>query len=326
MNNDTILEIRDLHVQFKVYGGHLRVLDGVSLQARSKEKVGLVGETGCGKTITMKATIRVLPIPPGEIVKGEILFEGKDVLKMSRKELRYFRGKKIAMIPQDPTASLNPVFKIGTQLIDAIRYSASSSKGLTRKEIIAKAIEILEEVGLPDPKRNMDNYPIQLSGGMKQRVLIAMALVTGSDLLFADEPTTALDVTIQDQILRLMREMVERREVSMLLITHNFGSIRELTDRTYVMYAGQVVEGAETNTIFSDPLHPYTKALLDSVPRLTGGGIAPGIPGMIPDYSNPPKGCRFQPRCDHAMRICTQKPPLLQVAGEHKVACFLYKE
>jgi peptide/nickel transport system ATP-binding protein len=326
MNNDTILEIRDLHVQFKVYGGHLRVLDGVSLQARSKEKVGLVGETGCGKTITMKATIRVLPIPPGEIVKGEILFEGKDVLKMSRKELRYFRGKKIAMIPQDPTASLNPVFKIGTQLIDAIRYSASSSKGLTRKEIIAKAIEILEEVGLPDPKRNMDNYPIQLSGGMKQRVLIAMALVTGSDLLFADEPTTALDVTIQDQILRLMREMVERREVSMLLITHNFGSIRELTDRTYVMYAGQVVEVAETNTIFSDPLHPYTKALLDSVPRLTGGGMAPGIAGMIPNYMDPPCGCRFQPRCDHAMRTCTQKPPLQQIAGEHKVACFLYKE
>jgi peptide/nickel transport system ATP-binding protein len=153
-----------------------------------------------------------------------------------------------------------------------------------------------------------------------------MALVAELELLFADEPTTALDVTIQDQILRLMREMVERRHVSMLLITHNLGNIRESTEKTYIMYAGQVVEIAETETMFSDPLHPYTRALISSVPRLTGGGITPGIPGMIPDYSNPPKGCRFQPRCDHAMRICTQKPPLLQVAGEHKVACFLYQE
>jgi len=326
VSNDAVLEIRDLHVQFKVYGGRLRVLDGIDLLIRSKEKVGLVGETGCGKTITMKTTIRVLPSPPCEIPRGEILFQGKDTLKMSRKELQYFRGKKIAMIPQDPTASLNPVFKIGTQLTDAIKYSASSKKNLTKKRILDKAMDVLKEVGLPDLKRNMNSYPIQLSGGMKQRVLIAMALVAELDLLFADEPTTALDVTIQDQILRLMKELVDRRGVSMLLITHNLGNIRESTDKTYIMYAGQIVEVAETETMFSDPLHPYTKALISSVPKLTGGGIAPGIPGMIPDYSNPPKGCRFQPRCEHATKTCMQKPALQQIAGDHKVACFLYQK
>lgn len=326
MTNDAVLEIRDLHVQFKVYGGHLRVLDGVDLLIGSKEKVGLVGETGCGKTITLKTTIRVLPSPPCEIPRGEILFQGQDTLKMSRKELQYFRGKRIAMIPQDPTASLNPVFKIGTQLTDAIRYSASARKKLTKKRILDKAMDVLREVGLPDVKRNMNSYPIQLSGGMKQRILIAMALVTELDLLFADEPTTALDVTIQDQILRLMAELVDKRQVSMLLISHNLGTIRESTNKTYIMYAGQIVEVAETEKIFSDPLHPYTKALIGSVPKLTGGGISPGIPGMIPNYVQPPRGCRFQPRCNHATNACMQKPPLQQIAGNHKVACFLYQK
>lgn len=325
MENE-ILNIKNLHIHFKVYEGRLKVLDGVDLVVQRGEKVGLVGETGCGKSITMKATIGILPMPPGEIPEGEILFMGKDVLKMTNKEREDFRGKRISLIPQDPMASLNPVFKIGTQLMDVIKYSSDSQKKLSKKKMKEKTIAILDEVELPDPERNLENYPIQLSGGMKQRVLIAMALVSELDLLFADEPTTALDVTIQDQILRLMRELVDRRKVSILWITHNLGNIRELTDRTYIMYAGQVVEVAETETIFSDPLHPYSRGLIDSVPKLTGEGIAPGIRGMIPDYMDPPPGCRFQPRCDHAISLCEKKPPLLETEEDHQVACFLYQD
>lgn len=320
-----LLEIKDLHVWFKIFGGVLKVLDGVNLVVRKGEKVGLVGETGCGKTITMKATIGILPMPPAEVPKGKILFQGKNILKMSPTELQEIRGRGMSMIPQDPTASLNPVFKIGDQLMGVIKYSANSRRYLSKKEIKGRIIDILKEVRLPDPQRIMNSYPIQLSGGMQQRVLIAMALATGPDLLIADEPTTALDVTTQDQILRLMREMVEKRGVSILIITHNLGVVRELTDRTYIMYAGHVVEIARTKDLFSEAMHPYTRGLISSVPKLTGEGIAPGIKGMIPDYSNPPKGCRFRPRCDYVMPICERKPPIFKVGEDHEVACFLYQ-
>jgi len=315
----SILKIKDLYIRFKVYSGYLEVVDGVNLVIGRREKVSLVGETGCGKTVTMKAVIGALPITSAEIPKGEIFFAGKDLLKIPREEKGYLTGR-IALIPQDPAASLSPVFTVATQLIDTIKYSLS--KRLTRKEMKEKAIKILKEVALPDPERNLNNYPFQLSGGMKQRVLIAMALVAEPDLLLADEPTTALDVTVQDQILRLMREMVEKRDVSMLLVTHNLGTVRELTDKVYVMYAGQIAEVGDTEAIFFNPLHPYTKALIRSVPKLTGEGISPGIPGMIPDYMDPPCGCRFRPRCDHAMEVCAQKPSLQSITGGHEVACF----
>jgi len=319
-----LLEIKHLYINFDIYGGILKVLDGVNLTVQSGEKVGLVGETGCGKSITMKAIMGILPTPPGKIPRGEILFNGKNILRMKPKELRDIR-REMSVIPQDPVASLNPVFKVGTQLMDVIKYSVNSKGSLSKKALKDRAIDILKEVELPDPERNLENYPVQLSGGMQQRILIAMALVTGPHLLIADEPSTALDVTTQDQILRLMREMAEKRRVSILLITHNLGIIRQLTDRTYVMYAGQVAEVARTKDLFSDAMHSYTRGLISSVPRLTGGGIAPGIKGMIPDYMGPPRGCRFRPRCDYAMPICEKKPPIFRVGEDHEVACFLYQ-
>jgi len=303
-------------------------LDGVAIAVAESEKVGIVGETGCGKSITMKAAMGILPSPPARIAQGQIQFNGRDLLTLTKKEMRDVRRREMSFIPQDPSASLNPVLRVGTQLIDVIRYSGDIRKPLPRREARRRAINMLLEVGLPDPERNMRSYPIQLSGGMQQRVLISMALATGAILLIADEPSTALDVTIQDQILRLMRELVERIGVSIVIITHNLGIVRELTDRTYVMYAGQVVENVKTKQFFDEELgsmHPYTQGLLDSIPRMTGEGISAGIRGMIPDYADPPSGCRFRPRCDHAMPICKTRPPAFRVEEDHNIACHLYK-
>ncbi len=321
-----ILEVRDLRIDFDMYEGTFKVLDGFSLVVAKGEKVGIVGETGCGKSITMQAVLGILPIPPGRISSGEIRFLGEDLLTANARELKEIRSR-ISLIPQDPSASLNPVFKVGTQLTDVIKHSASL-RGQTAdaKERRRVALNALKEVGLPDPERNMNSYPIQLSGGMQQRILIAMALVTKPELLVADEPSTALDVTIQDQILRLMKELVDNRQLTIVIITHNLGVVRELTDRTYVMYAGQLAEVARTKYLFSERKHPYTQGLIKSVPKLTGEGISPGIEGMIPDYSDPPKGCRFRPRCEYAMAICEEKPPDFVIEEEHKVACFLYRK
>jgi peptide/nickel transport system ATP-binding protein len=319
-----LLEIKDLQVQFAVYGGRLKVLDGISLAVHSGEKVGLVGETGCGKTTAMKAILRVLPMPPAKIPGGEILFKGRDILKMNTNELQAVRGKGISMIFQDPTAALNPVFSVGQQLEAVIGYSGSrKSKG----EVHAQAVAALQEVALADPERLLRSYPVQLSGGMRQRVCIGMALATRPELLIADEPGTSLDVTIQDQVLRLLRKLVEEKNTSVILITHTLGIVRELTDKVYVMYAGNIVEAASTNELFVRPLHPYTQGLIQTVPRLTGGGIASGIGGRIPDYLNPPPGCRFHPRCPQAMDACrVQKPPAVTVEDGHQVACFLYSQ
>jgi peptide/nickel transport system ATP-binding protein len=321
-----LLEIRDLHVHFDVYGGTLQVLDGVNLAVKSGQRVGLVGETGCGKTTTMKAILGILPTPPARIVQGEILFQGQDVLGMGDAELQRVRSEGISMIFQDPTAALNPVFTIGQQLEAVVRYSAEG-RGLSKKQIRQRALVPLKEVSLPDPERMLDSYPIQLSGGMRQRVCIAMALVASRELLIADEPGTSLDVTIEDQILRLLHSLVEEKNVSVILITHTLGVVRETTDRVYVMYAGRMVEVADTEELFSQPLHPYTNGLMDAVPRLTGGGIADGIAGRIPDYLNPPSGCRFHPRCPQAMDMCREhKPPFYEPASSHQVACFLYRD
>jgi peptide/nickel transport system ATP-binding protein len=321
-----LLEIKNLHVQFAVYGGRLRVLDGVNFFMRSGEKVGLVGETGCGKTTTMKAILRVLPMPPAQIPHGEIYFKGRDILKMSGGELQQVRGQGISMIFQDPTAALNPVFSIGEQMEAVIQHSADRGKQSSRRETRQRAVASLQEVALADPERLLRSYPIQLSGGMRQRVCIGMALSTGPELLIADEPGTSLDVTIQDQVLRLLRKLVEEKNTSVILITHTLGIVRETTDRVYVMYAGNMVEVAATKKLFVNPLHPYTQGLISTVPRLTGGGIASGIPGRIPDYLNPPPGCRFHTRCPHVMDICrTEKPPAYRADEDHEVACFLYR-
>ncbi len=327
MENDRLLDIRDLHVVFDVFGGTLKVLDGVDFTVRSGEKVGLVGETGCGKTTTMKAVLRVLPMPPARVTGGEILFKGRDILQMTSRELGQVRGEGMAMIFQDPTAALNPVFTIGKQLEAAVKYSASGDKRLSGKEIRQRAVEALKEVALPDPERLLKNYPFQLSGGMRQRVCIAMAVAGDRELIIADEPGTSLDVSIQDQILRLLRRLAEEINTSVILITHTLGVVREIADRVYVMYAGNMVEMAPTKELFSRPLHPYTVGLMAAVPKLTGGGIADGIPGRIPDYLNPPVGCRFHPRCERAMPVCrTDKPRFVKVSEDHEVACFLYSQ
>lgn len=322
-----LLEIKNLHVQYRTFEGQLKVLNGVDMTIEEAEKVGLVGQTGCGKTTTMKSVLRILPVPPARISAGEIFYRGKDILKTKPSEIRSFITGQITAIFQDPIAALNPVFTVGYQLHDIIKHSlkAQGHKLLSKKEIKSKAIAVLNETDMPDPERILRSYPIQLSGGMRQRVCISEALSTVSSLLIADEPTTNLDVTIQDQILRRLDELVLKRKTSILLITHSLGVIKNLTERVYIMYAGTIVEAAKTKDLFANPFHPYTKALLKTVPKLTGEGVSEGIKGRIPDYLNPPQGCRFHPRCNNAMPICNNKRPAFFSVGEsHKVACFLY--
>jgi len=325
---DTLLDIQDLHVWYRVYGGYLKVLNGVNFTVNKGERVGLVGEAGCGKTTTMKTILRILPDQVSKIAQGQIWFKGQDILKMSGGALQNVRSRGIAMIFQDPTSALNPVFSVGEQLSDVIRYSLDSrtsrrKKGQTIKQV---AMQALKEVSMPDQERIMGTYPIQLSGGMRQRVCISMAITTSRELLIADEPGTSLDVTIQDQILRLLHELVKQHNTSIILITHSLGVAREMTDRIYVMYAGTMVETARASELFANPLHPYTLGLLASVPKLTGGGIARGIPGRLPDYLNPPAGCRFSPRCTRSMPVCElSPPPFFDVGNEHKVGCYLFQ-
>ena len=327
MTASPLLQIKDLHVQFDVFGGRLKVLDGVNFTVHAGERVGLVGETGAGKTTMMKAILRILPQPPAHIPEGQILFEGSDILKASRRELMNVRGRGISMIFQDPTAALNPVFTVGAQMGAVVRHSVPDAERLSKREIRQRSVASLKEVALADPERLLDNYPLQLSGGMRQRVCIAMALATSPKLLVADEPGTSLDVTIEDQVLRLLHELVEKRNTAVILITHSLGVVRETTDRVSVMYAGNIIEEALTTKLFANPLHPYTQGLMAAVPKLTGGGVSDGIPGRMPAYLDPPKGCRFHPRCPHVMDICQrEKPPRYQVSDDHKVACFLHRD
>ncbi|MDK2896574.1 MAG: peptide/nickel transport system ATP-binding protein [Candidatus Atribacteria bacterium] len=322
---EVLLDIKDLQVHFRVYGGFLKVLNGTNMRVYSGEKVGLVGETGCGKTTTMKAVMRILPKPHGITPEGKIIFKNKNVLSLKTQEIERLRRNEISMIFQDPTAALNPVFTIGEQLLDVFRYSKKND-GLKGKTLKQMAVDSLRAVALPDPERILASYPIQLSGGMRQRVCIALALANQKQLLIADEPGTSLDVTIQDQILRLIHRLAEERNMAVILISHSLGVIREWTERVYVMYAGSMVEEATTPKLFSQPLHPYTQALMECVPRLTGMKTNEGIPGRIPDYFFPPTGCRFHPRCPKKMAICQEeKPPFYQIDDNHQVACYLYK-
>jgi peptide/nickel transport system ATP-binding protein len=322
----TLLEVKNLHVYFKVYGGILKVLDGINFYIDKGEKVGVVGETGCGKTTTMKAILRILPMPPARIPAGEIYFNGSDLMKLKNNDLMKVRGKGISMIFQDPTAALNPVYNVGQQLYPVIQYNLQDNQKLTNEQIHKKAVAALQDVALADPERLLKSYPLQLSGGMRQRICIGMALATSPQLLIADEPGTSLDVTIQAQILALLHDLVIKKNTSIILITHTLGIVRELTDRVYVMYAGNIVEEAQTNALFNHPYHPYTKGLMEAVPKLTGGGIAQGIPGHIPSYMDPPLGCRFHPRCPFVMNKCKQeRPPMFLTDLQHKTACFLYE-
>ena len=320
---DKLVDIKDLHVWYRTFAGQVKVLNGVNFNIAKGEKVGIVGETGCGKTTTVKSILRIL-VKQASIPKGEILFNGKDVLKMNNNELKRLRGSGISMIFQDPTMSLNPVFTIGNQMFAVIKYSGHP--GAEKKDVQQElAIKALKETSMPDPERILQSYPFQLSGGMRQRISIAMSLATPRDLVIADEPTTNLDVTIQDQVLKILKDRVEEKGSSLILITHSLGVARETTDRIYVMYAGSMVETAPTNELFKKQMHPYTQALMDCIPKLSGGGVSEGIPGRIPNYLNPSAGCRFAPRCPKAFERChKEKPEYIDAGDEHLTACFLY--
>jgi peptide/nickel transport system ATP-binding protein len=318
--DNRLLSVEDLVVNFHTLDGVVHALDGVSFDVRKGEILGLVGETGCGKTATGLAILKLLP-DNSEIVKGRITLEGDDILHKPESQESNIRGRKIAMIFQDPASSLNPVFPIGAQLLDVLKiHNKNADEGGLRK--IAE--EKLSMVELPDPESVMALYPHELSGGMQQRVIMAIALSSSPILLIADEPTTALDVTIQAQLLVLLKKLKDTLGMSVLLITHNLGVVRELCDRIAIMYAGSVVEVAETSRIFKNPLHPYTRGLISSV--VTGrlrGTVLHHISGIVPSLLSPPQGCRFHPRCNYAIRVCTQSPPeLLHVEDGHFVACY----
>jgi len=316
-----LLSVEDLRVSFRVYEGMLRVVDGVSFSVRRGERVGLVGETGCGKTTTMKAIMRIQA--SNATVKGKILFEGKDVLGMTPGNLQRWRRNSVSMVFQDPTSALNPVFTIGDQLREVIRCSQDGGERLDAAKIEKIAERALGDVSLGDSARILANYPFQLSGGMRQRICIAMSVATSRQLLLADEPGTSLDVTIQDQILRLISDLVRDKGLSVVLVTHSLGVVREMTDRVYVMYAGNMVESGLTADLFRNPTHPYTIALMGCVPKLSGKGISQGIAGGMPDYLAPPKGCRFFPRCPEAKDVCRDEKPASREVGPdgHLAAC-----
>lgn len=320
---ETLLEINGLKTHFVSDKGIVKAVDDVSITVNKGEVVGIVGESGCGKSVTSLSIMRLLKDTPGKIVGGEVLFEGKELTRITEKEMRKIRGNEIAMIFQEPMTSLNPVYKIGKQLIETIQLHVQMGK-IKAEEY---AVEMLELVGIPRAKKIMTEYPHQLSGGMRQRVMIAMAMSCHPKLLIADEPTTALDVTIQAQILDLMRNLREENNSSILLITHDLGVVAEMCDRVVIMYAGRVVEESDVYTIFENAKHPYTLGLLQSTPKL-GRKVErlQAITGNVPAPHEMPKGCKFAPRCPKAMATCWEKePPLKDVDNHHKTRCWLYE-
>jgi peptide/nickel transport system ATP-binding protein len=313
-----LLEIRDLYLEFRSLRGVVKALDGVNLTVREGEIIGLVGESGCGKTVTGFSVLGLLPKPQAQVTSGRITFRGEDLLTKSDDEMRRLRGSIISMVFQDPLASLNPVFSVGDQIIAVVR----THKGVSKKAARQITRDALEATGLPGSDSILNSYPHQLSGGMRQRVCMAMAIACGSPLLIADEPTTALDVTIQAQILRLLLNLREEHDVAQILITHNVGVAAQTTDRLAVMYAGTVVEQGPTAEVMKHPRHPYTVALYECLPHGKKAGELETIPGSVPDLIDPPPGCRFHPRCRHAMDVCaSEKPEPTSVGGEHWTAC-----
>jgi len=325
-NSQPLIDVRDLKTHFYVRGGVARAVDGVTFSIDPGKTLGMVGESGCGKSVTALSLLRLVPDPPGKIVAGEIRMRGESLLDLPEKEMRKIRGNAISMIFQEPMTSLNPVFTIGSQISEVFRIH----QGMSRKQAFEASVKMLETVRMPEARIRAKEYPHQMSGGMRQRVMIAMALACNPALLIADEPTTALDVTVQAQILILMKELQEEFGSSILMITHDLGVVAETCDEVAVMYAGQIVEHAGVQSLFKRALHPYTQGLMLSVPQL--GAIGRGerltpIAGNVPDPGNFPTGCRFHPRCPFAEDRCKTEEPKLESAGDgHEVRCHLWKE
>ncbi|WP_371069393.1 ABC transporter ATP-binding protein [Sediminibacillus sp. JSM 1682029] len=325
MNSKTpILEVKQLHTHFFTKSGVVKAVDGVSFAISPGETLGIVGESGSGKSITAMSIMNLIPSPPGKIVDGEILFKGEDLLKKSEKQMRKIRGKEISMIFQDPMTSLNPVFTVEKQMVETILVHEKMSK----KQAKDRAVELLDLVGIPEARGRLKNYPHEFSGGMRQRVMIAMALACNPEVLIADEPTTALDVTIQAQILELLARLQKELGMAIIMITHDLGVVAEVCDRVMVMYAGKPVEYTDKNTLFEQPKHPYTLGLMNSIPRIGAKQEKlAAIQGLPPDLRALPGGCSFAPRCTHAMESClSHDPAWTEQAANHHVRCLLYEE
>lgn len=320
--SDLLLEMKNLKTVFITDEGPVRAVDGVDLAIRRGESVGLVGESGCGKSVTSLSILGLIPSPPGVITADSMLWQGRDLLTLSTEEMNKIRGNEIAMVFQEPMTSLNPVYTVGEQISEVLR----AHQGLCKGDAWAKATELLERVGIPSPRKRVTAYPHQMSGGMRQRVMIAIALACCPSLLIADEPTTALDVTIQAQILDLLRELQRDTAMATLLITHDLGVVAGLVERVVVMYAGVVVENAPASEIFKNPLHPYTQGLMAAIPRLDRQVERLNvIPGMVPDPVNPSSGCRFAPRCPRVMQECRWREPALYGDAQRQVRCLLFE-
>lgn len=318
--SEQLLAVRNLKTYFYTQDGVVPAVDGVDFSVNRGKTLGIVGESGCGKSVTSLSVMGLIPNPPGKIVEGEIMFEGKDLTKAHEADMRHIRGNEISMIFQEPMTSLNPVFTIGDQIMEAIVLHQK----LAKKDARERSIDMLKLVGIPAPEKRIDEYPHQMSGGMRQRVMIAMALSCNPKLLIADEPTTALDVTIQAQILDIMRKLQRDIGMAIMLITHDLGVIAEVVERVVVMYAGKVVEEAPVGELFAKPLHPYTLGLLGSIPMIDKkSDRLKVIPGVVPNPMNMPAGCRFNPRCEYVMDICREKQPELKAIGpDHQVRCW----
>lgn len=322
MKEDVILQVNGLKTYFFDRKGKVPAVDGVDFMIRKGETLGIVGESGCGKSVTSMSILKLLP-PEGKVIEGEILFKGRDLTKCTAREMEKVRGKEISMIFQEPMTSLNPVYTVGAQIEEMLR----NHEKLTKKEAREKAIHMLKLVGIPSPEKRVDEYPHELSGGMRQRVMIAMALSCNPELLIADEPTTALDVTIQAQILELMRELKKQLNTSIMMITHDLGVIAEMADYVLVMYAGMVMEYCDVKQLFKNPLHPYSQGLLNALPRFDDvKDKLYVIDGMVPSLYDMPDGCRFWPRCPYATERCKKEVPELYCCKDRKVRCFLHEQ
>lgn len=324
MQQQKVLEVKNLKTHFFTKEGTSRAVDGVSFYLNKGETIGIVGESGCGKSMTSLSILNLIPSPPGKIVDGEILLHGQNIIGLPQEELRKIRGKKISMIFQEPMTSLNPVLTVGEQIAETIRLHEK----LPRKQAWEKAVDMLRIVGIPSPEKRAKQEPYQLSGGMRQRVMIAMALACNPDVLIADEPTTALDVTIQAQILEILKDLQQQMGMSIIFITHDLGVVSEMCDKVAVMYAGQVIEEGLTDELFDKPLHPYTRGLIDSLPKLyEEQEELKTIEGSVPSPYNYPVGCRYADRCPFAKALCREaQPELITMADNRKVRCYKYSE
>lgn len=317
---ENLLEVDDLHVSFNTYAGEVKAVRGISFAIEKGESVAIVGESGCGKSVTADSVLGLLPTPPGEIKNGQVLFQGEDLFKKTDKEMEGIRGHDIGAVFQDPLTSLNPTMKIGVQIAEVLLKQGKHSKS----DIKNKAIDLLRQVGIPMPEKRFHQYPHQFSGGMRQRVMIAIALSCAPKLLIADEPTTALDVTVQAQVMELINDLQKKYNTAMMLITHDMGVVAETCDRVIVMYAGEIVETGKVKEIFNSPKHPYTQALLRSIPKIDSDEELESIPGTPPDLLNPPKGCPFVSRCPLAMEVCENRhPELISETETQSVSCWL---